>query len=38
VRKTISELGGAMPENLPVAASIKKLSTKVETKKLLKKK
>jgi len=28
VRKTIKELGGTMPENLPVADSIKKLETK----------
>ena len=28
VRKTIKELGGTMPENLPVAESIKKLSAK----------
>ena len=28
VRKTIQELGGTMPENLPVADSIKKLETK----------
>ncbi|PIX95359.1 MAG: DNA damage-inducible protein D [Ignavibacteria bacterium CG_4_10_14_3_um_filter_37_18] len=33
VRKTIQELGGTMPENLPVADSIKKLKIK-ETKKL----
>lgn len=33
VRKTIQELGGTMPENLPVADSIKKLETK-EKKKL----
>jgi DNA-damage-inducible protein D len=38
VRKTIQELGGTMPENLPVAGSIKKLSKKNETKKLKKKK
>jgi len=38
VRKTIQEIGGAMPENLPVANSIKKLDKKDETKKLKKKK
>lgn len=35
VRKTIKELGGTMPENLPVAGSIKKLEIK-ETLKLTK--
>jgi DNA-damage-inducible protein D len=41
VRKTIHELGGTMPENLPVAESIKKVESqekkrlKVEQKKLL---
>lgn len=30
VRKTIEELGGEMPENLPVADSIKKLSAKAQ--------
>ncbi|MDE3144089.1 MAG: DNA damage-inducible protein D, partial [Bacteroidota bacterium] len=34
VRKTIKELGGTMPENLPVADSIKKLDKKNETKHL----
>lgn len=38
VRKTIQELGGTMPENLPVAASIKKLTKPNEPKKLKKKK
>ena len=38
VRKTIQELGGTMPENLPVAGSIKKLGKKSEQKKLKKKK
>ena len=38
VRKTIQEIGGAMPENLPVANSIKKLSKKDKPKKLKKKK
>ena len=38
VRKTIQEIGGTMPENLPVAASIKKLGKKDEMKKLKKKK
>jgi len=28
VRKTIEELGGTMPENLPAAESIKKIETK----------
>jgi DNA-damage-inducible protein D len=28
VRKTIHELGGTMPENLPVAESIKKLESR----------
>lgn len=28
VRQTIRELGGTMPENLPVADSIKKIETK----------
>jgi DNA-damage-inducible protein D len=32
VRKTIQELGGTMPENLPVADSIKKLGSKEEKK------
>ena len=32
VRKTIQELGGTMPENLPVADSIKKLDKKDEPK------
>lgn len=34
VRKTIQEIGGTMPEHLPVANSIKKLSKNDETKKL----
>lgn len=34
VRKTIQELGGDMPENLPVADSIKKLGNKGEKKKI----
>lgn len=34
VRKTIEELGGTMPENLPVADSIKKLDKKDEPKKI----
>jgi hypothetical protein len=34
VRETIQELGGTMPENLPVAGSIKKLEKKDEPKKL----
>jgi DNA-damage-inducible protein D len=38
VRKTIQELGGTMPENLPVADSIKKLDNKDEPKKLAGKK
>ena len=38
VRKTIQEIGGTMPENLPVADSIKKLNKKDEPKKLKKKK
>lgn len=33
VRKTIKELGGTMPENLPTAENIKKLTSK-ESKKL----
>jgi DNA-damage-inducible protein D len=32
VRKTIQELGGTMPENLPAAESIKKLEVKMEKK------
>jgi DNA-damage-inducible protein D len=36
VRKTIQELGGTMPENLPAATSIKKIAKKVEPKKLKK--
>jgi len=31
VRKTIEELGGTMPENLPVAESIKKVQTHLES-------
>jgi DNA-damage-inducible protein D len=38
VRKTIHELGGTMPENLPVADSIKKLEKANETKQLKPKK
>lgn len=38
VRKTIEELGGTMPENLPVAGSIKKIKSKDEPKKFRKKK
>ena len=38
VRKTIEELGGAMPENLPVADSIKKIEKKEEKKKITGKK
>jgi DNA-damage-inducible protein D len=38
VRKTIQELGGTMPENLPVADSIKKLDKKDEVKIIGKKK
>jgi DNA-damage-inducible protein D len=38
VRKTIQELGGTMPENLPAATSIKKIAKKDEPKKLKKKK
>ncbi|MEO7048713.1 MAG: DNA damage-inducible protein D [Ferruginibacter sp.] len=34
VRKTIQEIGGTMPEHLPVANSIKRLSKNEETKKL----
>ncbi len=34
VRKTIQEIGGTMPENLPVAESIKKLGKKREPKKI----
>ena len=36
VRKTLQELCGAMPENLPVAGSIKKSSNRTETPKLKK--
>ena len=36
VRKTIEEIGGTMPENLPVANSIKNLGKKEEPKKLKK--
>lgn len=38
VRKTIEEIGGTMPENLPKAVSIKKIGKKDESKKLKKKK
>ena len=34
VRQTIQELGGTMPENLPVADNIKTIGTKKENKKL----
>ena len=34
VRKTIQELGGTMPENLPPTESIKKLEKKAEQPKL----
>jgi len=37
VRKTIQELGGTMPENLPKTESIKKIAKKDEPKKLKKK-
>ena len=36
VRQTIKEIGGTMPEDLPVADSIKKLESKKETLKLKK--
>jgi DNA-damage-inducible protein D len=32
VRKTIQELGGTMPENLPTVESVKKLETKKRKK------
>lgn len=38
VRKTIEEIGGTMPENLPVAGSIKKIGKGDEPKKLKRKK
>jgi DNA-damage-inducible protein D len=38
VRRTIQEIGGTMPENLPVADSIKKLDKKDELKKITTKK
>lgn len=38
VRQTIQELGGTMPENLPIAESIKKIEKKVEPKKIATKK
>jgi DNA-damage-inducible protein D len=38
VRQTIKDLGGTMPENLPVAESIKKLGTKKDKPKLIPKK
>ena len=38
VRKTIEEIGGTMPENLPKAEGIKKLGKKDDPKKLKKKK
>ncbi len=38
VRKTIHEIGGTMPENLPVADSIKRFGKEEEPKKLKKKK
>ncbi len=34
VRQTINELGGEMPENLPVAESIKKIEKAIETKQI----
>jgi DNA-damage-inducible protein D len=34
VRKTIEELGGTMPENLPTTESIKNLEKKIEQAKL----
>ncbi len=37
VRRTIKEIGGTMPENLPVAQSIKKLEKKDAVKKIKKK-
>lgn len=37
VRQTIKELGGTMPEDLPVAESIKKVETEKQPKKLKKK-
>ena len=37
VRKAIQDIGGEMPENLPVADSIKRLSKKDEAKKMKKK-
>lgn len=36
VRRTIQELGGTMPENLPAAKSIKKLANQATPKKLKK--
>jgi DNA-damage-inducible protein D len=36
VRKTIQELGGTMPENLPPTESIKKLEKKTEQPKITK--
>ena len=38
VRKTIVEIGGTMPENLPATDSIKKLDNKDKPKKVIKKK
>lgn len=38
VRQTIKELGGTMPENLPIAESIKKIEKKAEPKKIATKK
>jgi DNA-damage-inducible protein D len=38
VRKTIEEIGGTMPENLPATDSIKKLDNKDKPKKVIKKK
>lgn len=38
VRNTIAELGGEMPENLPVANSIKKIDKAQEPKLLISKK
>jgi DNA-damage-inducible protein D len=35
IRRTIAELGGTMPEDLPAAESIRKIQKKVEKEKLL---
>jgi DNA-damage-inducible protein D len=34
VRRTIKELGGKMPESLPVVESVKKIEKKIPTKKI----